>query len=141
MTIKERKSNMNKLIRAMLKHEKLFAMQYFIYVPGNMDWSEPIEQVVHENLCGTSFCIGGFCAMLENLKAPRSNAGSHSARYWLGLENDIARALTLPSADEDLIRSKIIEHNVLNTDINIAIKAVRMAVKIQNARDKKNESL
>ena len=141
MTIKERKSNMNKLIRDMLKHEKLFDMQYFMHIPGEIDYSETIEQVLNKNLCGTSFCIGGFCAILENQKARIYNAGSHSAKDWLGLESDIARALTLPSGSDNLIRSKITGHNCFHIDVNIAIKAVRMAVRMQNARDKKNESL
>lgn len=94
------------------------------------------------NACGTCACLAGFvCA--TDASMPRDSASEYSAESKLGLDSDLSQALffadstTCPEFNKKCPEG----HSLFNRAIGIGIAALRLAVKIQNARDKKYESL
>lgn len=153
MTRRTRVYRMHKVIKLMRQYDKSFDMaRYFMskaVFAGMLDFNKVTPKVVMASLrnpeCGTFCCLAGFtyCVMPKNTVKFRPEGASSielNAQSYLGLDNDICRDLFRPleqvgSEGETISPLGVKDHNLANTEIEIGIKALKTAVKLQGKRD------
>lgn len=134
--IANRRKLMDKTIRLMRKKRENFHMNWLCKLGFTSTVLQAKEAI---NECGTSACIAGFiCATDETLST--WEVCEQKAREMLDLDNDLGHALFgagLGYCSEFDLNSPR-GHTLGNIDVNVGIEALRLAVKIQNKRDRKN---
>lgn len=134
--IANRRKLMDKTIRLMRKKRENFHMNWVCKLGFASTVSYAREAI---NECGTSACIAGFiCATDETLST--SEVRVQKACEMLDLDDDLGHALfdaELGYCSEFALNSPR-GHTLGNIDVNVGIEALRLAVKIQNKRDRNN---
>jgi len=134
--IANRRKLMDKTIRLMRKKRENFHMNWLCKLGIGSTVLQAKEAI---NECGTSACIAGFiCATDETLST--SEVREDKAKEILNIDRDLCHALfgaELGYCSEFALNSPM-GHTLGNTDVNVGIEALRLAVKIQNKRDRNN---
>lgn len=131
MTIKERNARMRETIKLMKAY------------PGNlyMAWSvsgiSEFDVVKEKFDCGAACSIAGFVCVANDPKVLAMEAAIYRAREILGLDKDISDALFTPGSSRSPDIFVLEGHHILGRDIEVAIKALRMAVELQNSRQRR----
>lgn len=141
MTPKERTNAMRRVIRTMRKHKESFNMVTWVNPGGELLNSSgtPMKNLRFD--CGTTCCIGGFMALTLSPNKLAENLNTSFVQDLLNFDTDIFMALAVPQTNIPLMSEFPKDHTLYNTDINIGIKALQVAVKLQNKRDREVEKM